>query len=126
MVNLVVPEGTHLHEARKVARQLARIDQPLMSQTKLAINRAYSIMGLEQALEAGLEIDTLIEGEGMPTKQEFLAIVRDQGLRAALAWRDREGVINEGLFRIADEHPVRFESTGTLDDDGDGGVPEIG
>lgn len=96
LVNRVVPEGTHLHEARKVARQLARIDQPLMSQTKLAINRAYSIMGLEQALEAGLEIDTLIEGEGMPTKQEFLAIVRDQGLRAALAWRDREWVINDG------------------------------
>ena len=46
-------------------------------------------MGLEQALETGLEIDTEIEGEGMPTKKEFLSIVREKGLREALAWRDR-------------------------------------
>ena len=89
LINRVVPEGDHLKEALKVARQLARIDAPLMSQTKRAINRAYSIMGMEQALETGLEIDTLIEGEGMPTKREFLRIAREQGLRTALEWRDR-------------------------------------
>jgi enoyl-CoA hydratase/carnithine racemase len=90
LVNRVVPDGTHLEEALKVAQQLTRIDPSLMSQTKQAINRAYSIMGLEQALDAGLDIDTLIEGEGMPSKRKFLAITREQGLRAALTWRDRE------------------------------------
>ena len=80
----------NLEEALKVAQQLTRIDPSLMSQTKQAINRAYSIMGLEQALDAGLDIDTLIEGEGMPSKRKFLAITREQGLRAALTWRDRE------------------------------------
>ena len=90
LVNRVVPAGTHLTESLKVARQIARVEQPLMSETKRAINRAYSIMGLEHALEAALEIDTGIEGEGMPTKKEFLSIVREKGLREALAWRDRE------------------------------------
>lgn len=90
LVNRVVPAGTHLTESLKAAIQIARVEQPLMSETKRAINRAYSIMGLEQALETGLEIDTEIEGEGMPTKKEFLSIVREKGLREALAWRDRE------------------------------------
>ena len=90
LVNRVVPEGNHLTESLKAARQIARVEQRLMSETKRAINRAYSIMGLEQALEMGLEIDTGIEGEGMPTKKEFLSIVREKGLREALAWRDRE------------------------------------
>jgi enoyl-CoA hydratase len=71
-----------------VARQLARVDRPLMRQTKQAINRAYAIMGMDQALAEALEIDTRIEGEGMPSKTAFLDIARKEGLRAAIAWRD--------------------------------------
>ena len=46
-------------------------------------------MGLEKALEMGLDIDLEIESEGMPTKKEFLLIAKEKGLREALAWRDR-------------------------------------
>ena len=60
-----------------------------MTETKRAINRAYAIMGLDEALEEGLEIDTKIEGQGMPTKVKFLGITREKGLRAALDWRDQ-------------------------------------
>ena len=90
LVNRVVPEGTHIKEALSVAQQLARVDRPLMAETKKAINRAYAIMGLDDALEEGLEIDIGIEGQGMPTKSRFLAITREQGLRAALDWRDKK------------------------------------
>ena len=62
----------------------------LMTETKRAINRAYAIMGLDEALEEGLEIDTKIEGQGMPTKAKFLDITRKKGLQAALDWRDRK------------------------------------
>ena len=89
LINRVVPVGSHLHEAMKIAHQLSRIDQPLISKTKRAINHAYTIMGLEKALEMGLDIDLEIEGEGMPTKKEFLLIAKEKGLREALAWRDR-------------------------------------
>jgi enoyl-CoA hydratase/carnithine racemase len=88
LINRVVPEGQDLNEALAVARQLARVDRPLMRQTKQAINRAYAIMGMDQALAEALEIDTRIEGEGMPTKKAFLDIARKEGLRAAIAWRD--------------------------------------
>ena len=89
LINRVVPEGTHLKEALSVAQQLARVDPPLMTETKRTINRAYAIMGLDEALEEGLEIATQIEGQGMPTKVKFLGITREKGLRAALDWRDQ-------------------------------------
>ena len=90
LINRVVPEGAHLEEALSVANPLAQIDQPLMTETKRAINRAYAIMGLDQALEEGLDSNTRIEGQGMPTKAKFLGITREKGLRAALDWRDRK------------------------------------
>ena len=90
LVNRVVPVGTHLKAALSVAQQLARVDRPLMAETKRAINRTYAIMGLGEALEEGLEIDIGIEGQGMPTKARFLEITREKGLRAALDWRDRK------------------------------------
>jgi hypothetical protein len=40
------------------------------------------------ALEAALEIDLTIEGEGSPDKAQFMDIARRDGLKAALAWRD--------------------------------------
>ena len=46
-------------------------------------------MGMGEALEAALDIDLEIEGEGMETKRLFLDIVREQGLRAAIDWRDQ-------------------------------------
>ena len=91
LINRVVPVGEHLVEACLLARQLARIDRPLMRETKRAINEAYAIMGLEQALQWNLEADIRIEGEGMPTKRAFLRIAKEQGLKAAIKWRDQQG-----------------------------------
>ena len=42
-----------------------------------------------EALEAALDIDLLIEGQGTETKQLFLEVVRKNGLRAAIDWRDQ-------------------------------------
>jgi hypothetical protein len=43
---------------------------------------------MAEALEAALEIDLGIEGQGSPDKIAFMAIARREGLKAALAWRD--------------------------------------
>lgn len=88
LINRVVPKGEDLNTALSIAKKLSRVDSPLMAQTKQALNRSYAIMGMEEALEFALETDTQIEGEGMPTKAKFLQIARDQGLRAAITWRD--------------------------------------
>jgi len=88
LINRVVPKGEDLNTALSIAKKLSRVDSSLMAQTKQALNRSYAIMGMEEALEFALETDTQIEGEGMPTKAKFLQIARDQGLRAAITWRD--------------------------------------
>ncbi|MFO7854355.1 MAG: enoyl-CoA hydratase/isomerase family protein [Paracoccaceae bacterium] len=88
MVNRVVPEGEHLPEALAVAARIAAMDDVLVRETKRALNRTYERMGMLEALEAALDVDVLIEGEGMETKRRFLEIAREKGLRAALDWRD--------------------------------------
>jgi enoyl-CoA hydratase len=88
LINRVVPNGHDVDEALGLARRMAGMDRTLVKETKRAINRTYDLMGMSAALEAALDIDTLIEGEGMPTKRRFLEITRSDGLRAALAWRD--------------------------------------
>jgi enoyl-CoA hydratase len=45
-------------------------------------------MGLRAALESALETDITIESAGGPERAEFNRIRREQGLKAALAWRD--------------------------------------
>ena len=56
--------------------------------TKRAINRAYEIMGLGQALDEALAIDLQYRGNGSIDKQCFMDVARREGLRAAIAWRD--------------------------------------
>ena len=88
IVNRVVPKGTDLAAAMAMARHIAVIDPDLVRQTKQAINRAYRIMGMDEALQVALDIDLAIEGQGSPDKREFMDLARRDGLRAALAWRD--------------------------------------
>ena len=88
IVNRVVPNGKDLESAMAMARRIAVIDPVLVQQTKQAINRAYRIMGMDEALQAALDIDLAIEGQGSPDKREFMDRARRDGLRAALAWRD--------------------------------------
>lgn len=44
-------------------------------------------------LETALDIDALIEGEGMPTKRRFLKSTRMDGPRAVLAWREARAAV---------------------------------
>jgi enoyl-CoA hydratase len=88
LINEVVPTGEELIRALALAGDLSVIDAMALRQTKRAINRAYEIMGMGEALEAALDIDLQIEAEGTADKREFLEIARRDGLRAAIAWRD--------------------------------------
>ena len=95
LVNRVVANGRDVEEALALARRMAGMDRVLVKETKRAINRTYDLMGMGAALEAALDIDTLIEGQGMPTKRRFLEIARADGLRAALAWRESRAADSE-------------------------------
>jgi len=89
IVNQIVPLSELESAYLKLAKRIAIIDPNLVRQTKRAINRTFEIAGLGEALEAALDIDLHIEGEGSPDKTQFMEIARRNGLRAALAWREQ-------------------------------------
>jgi len=88
IVNHVVPDGEEFERAMAVARDIAAAAPAAVRLTKRAINRTYEAMGLRAALASALETDIHIESAGGPERAEFNRIRRDQGLKAALAWRD--------------------------------------
>ena len=88
LVNRVVPVGKEVECALTLARRMAAIESALLKRTKATVNRMYRMMGFDETLDMALEQDLLIEAEGTATKRAFLEIVRTQGLRAAIAWRD--------------------------------------
>jgi enoyl-CoA hydratase len=88
MVNRVVPAAELNSAAFALAQHIAAIDPGLVQQTKRAINRSYEAATMVEALDAALDIDLHIEGEGSPDKIAFMEVARRDGLRAALAWRD--------------------------------------
>lgn len=89
LVSEVTPVGQHLETALRVARNIARMDPDLVQQTKKAIQRTYDIQGIEAALAAALDIDHAIESHGSKDKVQFMDIARQDGLKAALAWRNQ-------------------------------------
>jgi enoyl-CoA hydratase/carnithine racemase len=88
IVSRVVPVGEHLTAALRIARHMAVIDPDLVRDTKKALNRSYEIQGMRAALDTALDIDHAIESHGSPDKRKFMDIAREQGLKAALAWRE--------------------------------------
>jgi enoyl-CoA hydratase len=88
LVNRLVPGAALMGEALKTARTIAKASPASVQKTKRAVNRAYDIMGLRSALAAGLDIDVDINATPSFEKQEFARIRRQEGVKAAIAWRD--------------------------------------
>jgi enoyl-CoA hydratase len=88
LINEVVPAGEEFEAAMEMAREIAVVDQEVVRLTKKAINRSYEIMGMGEALRTALDIDVEIESLETPDGKQFKKIMREQGLKAAVAWRD--------------------------------------
>jgi hypothetical protein len=50
--------------------------------------RAYEAMGLREAVNMNLDLSSMLNAAETPEQKEFMEIVKNQGLKAALAWRD--------------------------------------
>jgi enoyl-CoA hydratase len=59
--------------------------------TKQAIHASFDAMGLRQSLQANLDLAVQIESLETPSRRTFKEITQREGLKAALAWRDRGG-----------------------------------
>jgi enoyl-CoA hydratase len=87
-VNHIVPDSELIPFGRRMALDIAAAAGPSVLFTKRAMNRTYEIMGMRDALRASLDIDVILNATPSPEKAEFGRIRREQGLKAALAWRD--------------------------------------
>lgn len=86
LVNRVVPGDRLAAEVDTLADRLARVEPDVMAPTKLMLNRAMDAAGFAQAVEMGLDLQSFINLS--ETSRAFDEIVRRDGLKAALAWRD--------------------------------------
>lgn len=88
LVNRVTPSGEELAAALSIAEDISAAAPLSVMMTKRTVNRSYEIMGMRQALLAALDTGVLIEAQAGPERSEFNRIRQEQGLKAALAWRD--------------------------------------
>jgi enoyl-CoA hydratase len=86
LVNRVVPRDRLGGAVNELAEKLARVPPDVMAPTKLMLNRAMDAAGFAAAVEMGLDLQSFVNMSA--TAREFDAIVRRDGLKAALAWRD--------------------------------------
>jgi len=96
LVNRVVP-GDELEQAvSELVRKIAPTPLPVLRLTKVALVRASEAMGLRQAVGANLDLSAIVNAAETPEGKEFARIAAEQGLKAALAWRDaRYGELGE-------------------------------
>ena len=89
LINRVVPVERLAAEVDALADRLARTPPEVMRPTKQMLNRAMDAAGFRLAVEAGLDLGAIVNAADTPEQREWDTIVRRDGLKAALAWRDR-------------------------------------
>ena len=88
MVGRVVPHDQLMEECLRTAKKITNISQVGIKMSKIAVNRALEGMGFLSTIQHNLELMTQFDTSESPEQEEFNAIRREQGLRAALNWRD--------------------------------------
>ena len=90
MVNRVVPDEEVLAEALRLARVCSTISPLASKLTKAGINHTYEVMGLLNALKHHSVLGAVLDGTGTEELREFARISAEQGLKAAIRWRQEQ------------------------------------
>jgi enoyl-CoA hydratase/carnithine racemase len=88
LVNRVVPRDELDHVTLRLAESIAKNEPFVVQTTKRAVNRVWDVAGFRAAIAANTELDVMIETANLPARNEFRRITAEQGLKAAIAWRD--------------------------------------
>lgn len=88
IVNEVVADGEALARGLALAREVALMDPDSVSMTRQAINQTYEIMGLGKSLRMGADTSVKIETLETELRKQFNRVLRSEGMKAALAWRE--------------------------------------
>ena len=68
------------------ARRMAHIDNDMLAYSKRSVNRQYEAMGIRNGLMSGTDVEAM--SKHRPAASEWGKHVREEGLKAALEWRD--------------------------------------
>lgn len=88
LANRVVPADRLEDEVAEWVARIAPTPLRVLQLTKQALNRAQKAAGLLEAVEANLDLSAMLNGAQTPEQEAFDELVRTEGLKAALAWRD--------------------------------------
>jgi enoyl-CoA hydratase len=88
LVNRVVPREMLDPATPALAEEIAKNEALVVRSMKASINRAWEVAGMFEALEANIQLDVEIETANLPARDEFRRITQQEGLKAAIAWRD--------------------------------------
>jgi enoyl-CoA hydratase len=88
LVNRVVPRADLDEATLALADEIAKNEPFVVQVTKQAVNRVWDVAGFRAAMAANTELDVMIETANLPARDEFRRITTEQGLKAAIAWRD--------------------------------------
>lgn len=81
-----VPAAELAAFTERFARRMANIDNDLLMYSKRSVNRQYEAMGIRSGLMSGTDVEAM--SKHRPAAQEWNRRLREDGLKAALEWRD--------------------------------------
>ena len=88
LVNRIVSRDELDNSTLALAEEIAKNEPFVVRTMKASINRVWQLSGLRAALDANIELDVMIETANLPARDEFRRITQEEGLKAAIAWRD--------------------------------------
>jgi enoyl-CoA hydratase len=107
LATMSVPEAELEERVTLVAKRMAMVPSELLFLNKYSCNRSMEIMGMRTALEFVGKLHDY--SHTFPAVQEFNRISREQGLNAALEWRDGKfGDDYRALKKMATEQGTNF------------------
>lgn len=89
LINEIVPEDAVLARAKEIATDMGAASPSVIRLTKRALNHSYETMGMRSALLAAVDKAAIVELTGRVDRSEFNRIRKEEGLKAALNWRDQ-------------------------------------
>lgn len=89
ITNEIVGEKQGLTRGLELANEIALMDPDSVRLTKKAINQTYEFMGMAKSLAMGIDTSVEIESIETPLRKQFNQILRQDGMKAALAWREQ-------------------------------------
>jgi enoyl-CoA hydratase len=73
-----------------VAKRMSQVAMACLQWNKRAINNTYEAMGFRAAMRYGVEACSIMDATSTPEYKEFDKRRRNEGLGAAIKWRDAQ------------------------------------